>query len=593
MMRIPTALFHDRSLPRRTHVQVLLHGIARTVITGTLVHQLLAERLHGRLVVAALLNRRAVSLDTPLTSDCELVALTTEHWEGQRIYRRSLALLALTACSRVRPDVKLEVGPSIGFAQRLIVQGDSGSLEQFAASLEKTMHEMAAEKLVLREEWWALEEASEYFERTGSSSAVDLLRTWREPAVPLVACGNTYALRIEPLLPDTSALSGFRILAGDGVLLLVYGDEAAARPLPSTIMPAVRPEQPFPLEEETDAAFLAKQARKASKHAATMLARQELWLKTLGVTSVGAFNRTCIDGRVAELIRISEGFQEKLLGRVADDIAERASEVRVVCIAGPSSSGKTTFIRRLKVQLQVDGINPLGLSMDDYYVDREQSPRDPNGDYDFECLEALRVDLLEEHLQRLLGGAAVNTARYDFSTGRSEAEGGAEIRLGSRDVLMLEGNHGLNPRLLSHIPDAHIFRVFVCPLAQLAFDELSRVHASDVRLLRRIVRDRHSRNLDAAQTISRWPSVRAGERRHIFPFQHHADAVFDSSLIYELSVLKVFAERYLLEVPHEHPSYTTAIRLLALLDRFVAIYPDHVPPTSILREIIGGSGFEY
>ena len=235
----------------------------------------------------------------------------------------------------------------------------------------------------------------------------------------------------------------------------------------------------------------------------------------------------------------------------------------------------------------------LALSPDDYYVDREDTPKDDKGEYDYEAFEALRTDLLADHFRRLLSGETVKTAHYDFSTGTSHPTGGPDIHLGPKDILMLEGIHGLNPRLLDGIPEQSAFRIFACPLAQLPFDRLTRVHASDVRLLRRIVRDRHSRGYTAAANILRWTSVRDGERKHIFPFQHHADEVFDSSLIYELSVLKVFAERYLLEVPQSHPAYTTAFRLLALLDRFVTIYPDHVPPTSILREFIGGSYFKY
>jgi uridine kinase len=324
-----------------------------------------------------------------------------------------------------------------------------------------------------------------------------------------------------------------------------------------------------------------------------MTEQQERWLETLGCTSVGVFNRACIDGQVSQLIRVSEGFQEKRIGQTADAIAAGVDHLRVVCIAGPSSSGKTTFIQRLKVQLQVNGINPVGLSLDDYYVDRDLTPKDEKGELDFEAFEALRTDLLQDHLTRLMTGQAVKTARYSFPEGRSYPDGGREITLGPRDLMMLEGIHGLNPSLLAGVPPDRVFRIFVCPLAQLPFDHLTRVHSSDVRLIRRIVRDRRHRGHNAAATIMRWPSVRAGEQKHIFPFQHHADEVFDSSLIYEPSVLRVYAERYLLEVPHSDPAYATAFRLLRLLDRFVAIYPNHVPPTSILREFMGGSGFEY
>jgi uridine kinase len=300
-----------------------------------------------------------------------------------------------------------------------------------------------------------------------------------------------------------------------------------------------------------------------------------------------------VRGSVPDLIRVSEGFQEKRLSAIADTIRDLGARASVVTIAGPSSSGKTTFIKRLRTQLQVNGIAPVELSLDDYYVDRDRTPRDAAGELDFEAFDALHVDLLREHLARLCAGERVRAARYDFKAGKSHEGGGKELQVGPGQVLMLEGIHGLNPRLHELVPGGRVFGVFVCPLAQLPFDRVLRVHASDVRLLRRIVRDRHTRNLEAAANIARWPSVRAGERKHIFPYQHLAHAVFDSSLIYELSVLKVYAQRYLLEVPPEHPSTTTAFRLLTLLDRFVTIYPDHVPPTSILREFIGGSGFEY
>jgi len=335
------------------------------------------------------------------------------------------------------------------------------------------------------------------------------------------------------------------------------------------------------------------EAREASRQTRAMTLRQDDFLRALSVTSVGAFNKACVNGKVTELIRVHEGFHEKAIGQIADTIAAQRDTLRIVCVAGPSSSGKTTFIRRLRVQLQVNGINPVGLSLDDYYLDRERTPRDPHGEYDFEALEALDLPLLAAHLTSLLLGKRQQVARYDFPSGRSHAEGGPELHLGADRILLLEGIHGLNPAIVSSVPAERVFRIFICPLTQLPFDHLNRNHASDLRLLRRIVRDRHQRATRADQNIERWPSVRLGERRHIFPFQQFADAVFDSSLVYEPAVLKVYAERYLLEVPHNSPAYTTAYRLLRLLDRFITVYPDQVPPTSILREFIGGSGFEY
>jgi uridine kinase len=602
-------IVRDRTLPRRSEVSVRIHGVARTVPMGTSARQLLPERIQGHLVVAALIDKRAVSLRTPITSECEVSALTTAHWEGQRIHRHSVALAAIEAARRVDPRCHLEMGPSIGFAQRMVAKGvPAGDLPAFAATLERALGALVAERAVLREEWWTVEEAREYFEKE-SPAVVGLLQTWRDPAVPLASYGKVYVLQMDPLLPDTGMLEGFQVLSGDDVLLLSYGSEAAARPLPSSMFrippvlaptiggPASTPQRGpapgTPIAEESEAAYLARHARRVSAQAATLILGHDRWLGTLGVGSVGEFNRACIGGEVSELIRVSEGFQEKRIGIIADEIRQRFEGARIVCIAGPSSSGKTTFIRRLEVQLRVNGIRPLGLSLDDYYVDRALTPRDMTGGYDYEAFEALRVDLLGDHLRSLLSGETVKTARFDFASGKSDPHGGPEMHLGSDEILLVEGIHGLNPQLVSSLPSDRVFRIFCCPLAQLPFDALTRVHASDVRLIRRIVRDRHTRGTNAAENILRWESVRAGERRHIFPFQHHADAVFDSSLIYELSVLRVYAERYLLEVPGAHPAYMTASRLIRLLDRFVAIYPDHVPPTSILREFIGGSGFEY
>ncbi len=577
-------LLSERSLPRRTTVDVRVGGGIRSTPTGTPLSELLPAQFEGRQVVAALVDRKALSLCAPVSSDCAVEPMTIAHAEGPRIYRLSQALVLLEAARQALPLLDLRMENSVGFAQRVQVPAvPAAELPELASRLESEMRRIVAADAPLREEQWTVDEARAYFASLGWNDLATLLETWRAPAVPLVAYGEVYALRLGPMLPSTGAMAtSFRVLPDDTGLLMVYARPARTTELHETADDA--PHVP---------ASLLEQAREVSRQASVMTQKQSRWLDTLRITSIGAFNRACIDGDVSQLIRVSEGFQEKRISRIADSISARDGGVKVVTIAGPSSSGKTTFIKRLKVQLQVIGINPVGLSLDDYYVEREATPKDEKGEYDYEAFEALRVDLLGDHFRRLLSGETVKTAHYDFATGTSHPTGGPDIQLGPRDILMLEGIHGLNPRLLHGVPQNSVYRIFACPLAQLPFDRLTRVHASDVRLLRRIVRDRHARGYTAAANIQRWPSVRSGERKHIFPFQHHADAVFDSSLIYELSVLKVFAERYLLEVPQSDPAYTTAFRLLALLDRFVTIYPDHVPPTSILREFIGGSGFEY
>ena len=581
-------LLGERASPRRTSVLVIVGGEQRRIRTGTTVGELLPDRVGRHPVVAALIDRKAASMGTRITSDCEVAPLTTASEEGIRIYRKSQALLLLEAAFRHHPTLTVRLSHSVGFGQRVVVTGpNQPPLAKMSQALEAAMLEITDAREPLREDWWTVDEARDHFLEVGWHSAAALLSTWRDPAVPMVSYGHVYALNTGPLLSNASYVSGFQVLADQGELLLIHGPQATSRFTRST--PSDRTSYP-PSDAQS---IIAREALAISHQTSDLTERHEVWLQTVGVKSVGEFNDSCIRGHVTELIRVSEGFQEKRISRIADEVQRRPETARVVCIAGPSSAGKTTFIKRLETQLQVNGIRPVPISLDNYYVDRAVNPKDKNGEYDYEAVEALDLPLLQQHLAALLRGEEVRTARYDFGAGVSIADGGPTITLAETDVLMLEGIHGLNPRLLRNLPDRDIFRIFVCPLVQLPFDRLTRVHASDVRLLRRIVRDRHNRGTNAAKNILRWPSVRAGERKHIFPFQHHADAVFDSSLIYELAVLKVFAERYLLEVPQSHPAYTTAFRLLQLVDRFVTIYPDHVPPNSILREFIGGSGFEY
>ncbi|MCA9679305.1 MAG: cyclic nucleotide-binding domain-containing protein [Kofleriaceae bacterium] len=560
-------LLRDRSFPRRIDVPVRLRGGITVVRTGTPLGELLPARIDGKLVVGGLIDRRATSLRWPITSTCSIEPLTTAHPEGERLLRRSAALLMLEAAARLDPPVTLRMGHSVGVGQRVEVAGVEGSLATLAARLEDGMRALTEAATPLHEEWWTVDEAREHLRERGWTDAADLLDTWHERTVPLCSFGRVQALALGPLVASAAAITGFRVLGdGGGAMVLTYPEEA-------------RPARPDGVTETL--ADIVSQNR-------ALVDPTDRWLATLGVESVGAFNRACVSGRITTLIRVAEGFHEKRVSQVADAILARGRGARVVGIAGPSSSGKTTFIQRLEVQLQVVGLEPVRISLDDYYVDRDASPRADNGDHDYEALEALRLDLLGDHVARLLAGEEVQTAHYDFRAGVSHPTGGPRLRLRDDQVLMLEGIHALNPAMLPALPRDQSFSVFVCPLAQLPFDRLWRVMASDVRLIRRIVRDRHGRNHDAAATIRRWPSVRDGERRHIFPFQHRADAVVDTSLVYELSVLKVYAQRYLLEVPRDDPAWTTAARLLQLLDRFVTIYPEHVPPTSILREFIGG-----
>jgi len=311
------------------------------------------------------------------------------------------------------------------------------------------------------------------------------------------------------------------------------------------------------------------------------------WLERLGIENTGALNDAIQDGRIREIILISEALHEKKIAEVAQRVADHSETARVVLIAGPSSSGKTTFSKRLTVQLLAQGISPFPLEMDNYFVDREQTPRDAKGEFDFERLEALDFQRMADDLHRMLRGEEVQLPRYNFKTGHSEA--GEIVHLKPGQLVILEGIHGLNPRLLPGFPADQTFRIYVSCLTQLNLDRHNRISTTDSRLIRRIVRDARERGYSANQTINRWESVRRGEKLHIFPFQEFADEMFNSALVYELAALKKTAEPLLRQVPFGGEAYIEAKRLLAFLEWFLPIDEELIPDNSIVREFIGGS----
>ena len=318
------------------------------------------------------------------------------------------------------------------------------------------------------------------------------------------------------------------------------------------------------------------------------------WVEIMGVPTVGQLNSKVLAGDASELIKIAEAFHENKLAQVAGCVAEANRErgVRLGLISGPSSSGKTTFAKRLGVQLRVLGLNPVLISLDDYFVDREKTPRDEKGEYDYEALEAIDLEQFNDHLKRLERGESVDIPRYDFISGTRQWHDNP-LQLDERSVLIVEGIHGLNPALTPGVPESRKFKIYVSCFTSVALDNVSRIATSDNRLLRRLTRDYRTRGNDALSTLARWESVRRGEEKHIFPYQENADVMFNSSLFYEISVLRRFAEPILREVPDTVPEYGEAKRMLKFLDNFIPISPEEIPPTSLLREFIGGSSFKY
>ena len=566
MSQMLLSIYNAPSKNMRSTVNITIGGETRTVRIGTPLLSILPREIDGVPVISALFNNKNISLNRPLYTSGRVEPITMKGLEGRMIYRQSLVLLAVEAANHVDPEVKLRVGPSVGYAYIIeVIDAHGHDLNDLASKIDAEMRRLVEENVMFKRDYCSLEEARERFQAQGWTDAVRLLKKYRSSSVALVSCGEVYAMEIVPLVASAGVLKAFyvRAAAENNELLLFHTQEDSK-----------------------------KSENPARLNYGTLVKQHDTWLKGLGLTSVGAFNDLAVSGDVDDLIRVSEGFHEKRISQIADQILNHVPRVKVICIAGPSSSGKTTFLKRLSIQLQVNGLMPKCISLDDYYVDRERTVRDENGEYDFEAFEALDIPLLGQHLHRLIHGETVHTAHYNFKTGKSDPEGGPTITLGDKDVLLLEGIHGLNPRMPFEQSDG-VFRIFINPMTSLPLDNVNRVSASDIRLLRRIVRDRYTRGITAESNILRWPSVRRGEIKHIFPYQHLADAFFNTSLVYELAVLKVYAERYLLEVPEDSAAQPISFRLRRLIDKIVAIYPEYVPPTSILREFVGGSSFKY
>lgn len=511
-------------------------------------------------LVGTIVNGELRELTFPLQMDSYVAPVTMADADGARIYRRSLTYLLSAVFAHCRQG-QLTIDHSVSsggyFCQ---VQGCPPlSLEELR-HLEEEMRAWVKQDIPFHRKEIPLQEALAYFEKRGDWDKVCLLRFRQKEYVTLYQVGDYLDYHHGYMVPSTGYLKWFDLLpAGRGFILRFPQRRAPTQLLPMPNYPKLL------------AAF-----RQYSE-----------WLERLGIDSVGALNEALQSDRKREVLLVSEALHEQNIAALARQIAEHSPQARLVLIAGPSSSGKTTFARRLVVQLLALGISPYALELDNYFVNREETPRDEHGQYDFEALGAVDLELLARHLQSLLNGERVTLPRYNFKTGRREE--GEALRLQKEQVILLEGIHGLNPSLLPADLTKQAVRVYVSCLTQLNLDRHNRVSTTDTRLLRRIVRDARERGYTAQQTIARWESVTRGEKRNIFPYQENADLLFNSALAYELSALKPLAEPLLLQVPPGTPEYIEAKRLLAFLEWFLPIDPNLVPDDSILREFIGSS----
>ena len=551
-------------------VVVSFEGERRQVPYGITAEEFLRQ-WHGGLsrdILAVLVNRRLVTLDFPLRGvhvDLEAVRVDSRH--GEAVARRSLSLILMEAARELYPEVHIVVGQSLGGGYFFSWNSGLPRTPQVVSSIARRMEEICTEDRPIERRSVTLEEAETIFREAGDLPKIELLQSQRSSTVAVVSCGRFVDISHGAVAPSTGTVQGFALVPYEDGLLLRFPRSADANDLP-------------PLAPQPKLFAVYRETRR--------------WNEMLGVAHVGALNRLCLSGGIADVIRVAEGFHEKRIAEIADTIVASRPPVRLVLVAGPSASGKTTFLRRLGIQLRVNGITPAGLSLDNYFLDREQTPLDAEGKPDFESPEALDLELLNSHLADLVAGREVRVPRFDFVLGRrAEPHLWRPKRLLEGQILIVEGIHALNPILTAAVPDTAAFRIFISALTQLTLDDHNRIFTSDARLLRRLVRDQMTRGHRTTRTLEMWASVRRGEARGIFPFQESADVIFNSALVYEPAVLKIFAERFLLEVPREHPAYTEAYRLLKFLSWFVPVFQDNVPQTSILREFIGGGAFEH
>jgi len=512
-------------------------------------------------LVAAIVNGNLRELTYPIDMDSRVIPVTMSMPDGARIYRRSLTFLLEMAFSDLYPDAQLFVDHSVASGGYYCqVSGRLPLFESELEALKKHMRDLVEANLPFIRKQVPLQEAIEYFRERGYDDKVNLLKHRTKNYLTLYQLGERMGYHHGYMVPSTGYLRWFDLMNVEAGFTLRY----PRRHNPTELLPM--PEYPKLL-----GAFL----------------QYGDWLAKLGIDNVGSLNDAIEGGRSDQIILVSEAFHENHLARIANQIGEKLERSRVILIAGPSSAGKTTTSRRLTVQLLALGISPFPLELDNYFLDRDKTPPGEDGKPDFEAIEALDLPLLSEHLQLLIQGAEVQLPRYNFKMGMRED--GEVIRLKDGQPIILEGIHGIDPRLIPSSISEKAYRIYVSALTQLNLDRHNRVSTTDTRLIRRIVRDARERGYSAAQTISNWESVRRGEKRHIFPYQENADVMFNSALAYELAALKPYAEPLLRQVQHGTPEYIEAKRLLAFLEWFLPLDITLVPQTSIVREFIGGS----
>ena len=511
-------------------------------------------------IILGIVNGRLRELNKKIKSDCELSFVTTADRDGRRTYRRSVVLLLQRAIYDVYGSMtQLHVMHSLG--EGYYCQLEKSVTEHDIDRIVCSMHSFVEKDLPITKHSAKTQYAEQFFKEKGLHDKERLLHYRRSSRVNLYELDGVVDYFYGFMAPSTGMLKYFDIVPYESGFVLLF--------------PGANSRSVEPLVTSNKLFHTLDDSRE--------------WSKMLGIGTIGSLNDAIAAGRGQEIMLLQEALMEQKIGNLAAQIASDDKK-KFVMIAGPSSSGKTSFANRLSIQLIAKGRKPHPLSLDDYYVDREFCPKNPDGSFDFECLESIDIKLFNEDMNRLLKGEAVDMPSFNFKTGKREYRG-RKLTLGADDILVIEGIHGLNDRLSQLIPPEHKFKIYISALTQLNIDEHNPLSTTDERLIRRIVRDARTRGTNAMETIAMWPSVRKGERENIFPFQEQADVMFNSALVYELAVLKVYAEPLLFGIERDCPEYLEAKRLLKLLDYFLPMPADGIPNNSLLREFVGGSCF--
>ena len=516
------------------------------------------------LIVAARVDNVLRDLQTPVGDFHTIELVDTRSEFGRRIYRRSVVFLLIMAVRELYPEAEVVVQFTAHKGLYCAIQSPFDVTESVVRALEQRMREIVAENRPIVKKRLQREEVVQLFKKSEQIEKANLVMSLETEKASLYYCGEFYDYLFGPMVSATGVLDKFALDAMPGGVLLRTPEPSAPE-----IVPAFKEQPKF----------------------GSILMEAERWASVLHCDYVSDLNRYIRRGEVADIIHVSEALHEKKIAEIADHIASNIKELRLILIAGPSSSGKTSFAQRLRIQLRVNGIEPVSISLDDYFRNWEDTPRTKEGAYDFENIGALDVELFNDHLVRLLNGEEVILPHYNFLTGKREA-GSEHLSIAPTSPLIVEGIHGLNEALTASVPRGKKYKIYISALTQLNIDAHNRIPTTDARLLRRMVRDYQFRGAYALKTLRQWPDVRAGEEKNIFPFQEEADAMFNSALIYELAVLKRYAVPLLEMVPRDVPEYTKANRLLDFCRCFSDITEEYdIPNNSLLREFIGKSIF--